>query len=225
MPDDERAEWETLRTLAKKRAWWDVHSDIDLSETSKTFIGYECGAVRVRAFSGAVIPVELQIPAYRAATLRSRVGAPAPERVDQTVEILEERQKILFAGKDPLEFHLILDESALHRHLGGNVMVDQLAFLIDWARNRDNITIQVVPYTEGIYRGLDETFTLLDFGERGDTLVYLEATARGRATYLESTDVYGYSETFTILSDQRALSVTDTLANLDQAQQAARGLT
>ncbi|WP_425329290.1 Scr1 family TA system antitoxin-like transcriptional regulator [Thermopolyspora flexuosa] len=63
------------------------------------------------------------------------------------------RQELLLRKENPLRFWTVIDEAALRRQIGSvSVMRDQYAKLLDFA-DRDNITIQVLPFAKGAHLG------------------------------------------------------------------------
>jgi transcriptional regulator with XRE-family HTH domain len=208
--------WIELAAQARRRGWWSAHDDADVSKGTKTFIGYEAGATRVRVFSGAFVAALLQTREYRASLLANQAGIAAPEHIEQRLDVLARRQAAL-DSPDPLEYHLIIDESALYRDAGPGVMSGQLGHLIDLAENAAHVTVQVVPYSAGLYRALSDTFTLLEFGQPGDGLGYIESAA-AKDHYVEGPALYGYSATFEELAQQRAQSPDETVGTLRRAQ-------
>jgi hypothetical protein len=72
------------------------------------------------------------------------------------------RQEILRSPEPPYLWSLI-DESVLHRVIGGNgVMREQFDKILEVAA-ASNVTVQVVPFEAGAQPGLDNTFMLLEF--------------------------------------------------------------
>ena len=212
--------WRRLTAAARTRGWWDTYDDADLSRSAKRFIGYEAGATKVRVFAGAFVAALLQTREYRTSLLTNQVGTPAPERIERLLEV-HDRRKAVLEGPKPLEYHMILDESALYRHAGPGVIAGQLDHLIRLAESASHVTIQVVTYDAGLYRALSDTMTLLWFGRPGDGLGYVER-ATGQDDYVEGPDLYGYSSTFEELAQERARTPDDTLDTLRAARELAK---
>ncbi|MGV9740804.1 DUF5753 domain-containing protein [Nocardia farcinica] len=101
------------------------------------------------------------------------------------------RQMIIKRKTEPVEFAVVLHESALRRAVGTRrMMVNQLRHLADES-TRPNITVRVLPFAAGIPMGLlPGTFVILDFGQDGKgrrrepSVVYLESVLTGKI-YLE----------------------------------------
>ena len=105
---------------------------------------------------------------------------PIPDEVDARLELGLERQAVLTRDPHPLRAHFVLDESVLHRLVGGpEVMADQLDHLAD-AAGRRTVTVQVVPFAHGAHPEAAGAFTLLDFGAPGDPgVAYVEGRVSG----------------------------------------------
>jgi hypothetical protein len=99
---------------------------------------------------------------------------PIPsERIDQLIKVRLTRQKLL-TRNPPLQLAIILDEAALHRQVGGPlVMKEQLERLAE-AAAWPNVKIQVIPFAVGAHAALESTFNILDFEHPTPSLVYVE---------------------------------------------------
>src|ERR1700723_3219282 len=94
------------------------------------------------------------------------------------------RQEIL-SRKDPPLMYALLDESVLHRPVGGaEVMHAQLLHLVDLAI-WPNISIQVLPYSAGGHIGLLGSLTIAEQGDMS-VIAFLENAADGQT--VEDTD-------------------------------------
>lgn len=96
------------------------------------------------------------------------------------VQVRLQRQTILsrdLPERDPLEFWAVLDEAALHREVGGlDVMRAQLGRLLELGE-LPNVTLQVIPFDRGHYRGMDNSFSRLRFGSGTPDIVHVEGLA------------------------------------------------
>jgi len=105
-------------------------------------------------------------------TTRPAISAEDAER---RVSARTARQDALFTRTERPDLHVILDESVLHRLVGGPaVMAQQLAALAETA-TWPHVTLQVLPYTAGANAGMDGHFVVLAFGADEDPPVaYVE---------------------------------------------------
>jgi transcriptional regulator with XRE-family HTH domain len=145
-----------------------------------TFEPREAEASALYTFEHSFIPGLLQTEAYARAVLEMFP--------DVTEDIVSERlagrmsRQVILTRDDPSPPVLcaLIDESALHREIGGpKVMRDQLLHLAAMSR-RPNITVQIIPNT-GAHPGLLGAFTFADLGGP-PAIVNIEDIADGRVT-------------------------------------------
>jgi hypothetical protein len=213
VPEAEWRRWHDLAELAHASGWWESYDDADLSREGKRFVGFEWGARQLRSFDGSIMPALLQLPAYTRAALGASLDDRPPEQLTRLLAVRRQRQRVL-GEPDALEYHVVLDEAALHRPAGtAATMRAQLEHLADMASLRPNITIQIVPFSIGLYPGQSGTFVLMDFnadaGELG--LAHIEPGFTGSVYVEERSAVYGYSRLFQRLTEV-ALDPEDSLA-------------
>lgn len=184
-----------LAREARRRAWWDEFGDI----APGRYVGFEADAESVRAYQGLMVPGLLQCEAYTRALIRGVLPDAAPAEVDRRVALRKARQALLLED-DPLRLHVVVDEAALRRLVGGpEVMAEQLRRLVE-SGGLPNITVQVVSFEAGGHAALDGPFVILTFPEQSDSdVVYLEST-RGDVYLEQPSDVARYSDMFARLS-------------------------
>ncbi|WP_018684621.1 helix-turn-helix domain-containing protein [Actinokineospora enzanensis] len=152
---------------------WEV-ADADMSaiehatslpDTYRRFRMDEREAVRERTLDTVIIPGLLQTPAYAAAKARA-----AHERIsgwDAEAEAAErqDRQSALHRPDRPLELHSLIDESAMRRPVGGNIVFsEQLGHLLEMA-TLSHVTLQIIPFRCGTYGAMSGPLMLLSFPE------------------------------------------------------------
>jgi transcriptional regulator with XRE-family HTH domain len=185
----ERAALVELVRTARRRAWWHEYADVVPARSSR-FFGLEDGAATIDQHAGAMIPGLLQTEAY-ARAVASSPSAVRPGDVERRVELRLRRQQLLHRP-DPPRVHVLLDEAALHREVGGpKVTAGQLDRLTELA-GAPHVTLRVLPFGAGAYPALGIAFTVFGFADPSDGRVaYLEQLAGN--TLLESAaevDVY-----------------------------------
>lgn len=202
----EQAERDRLMSLAregKQQGWWQSY---DLAFETPTYVGLEAEAVRVKDFDSGIIPGLLQTPEYIRALHLSPAPEPAPremttELVNQRVEARLIRQGLLTRQMPPpLNFWTILDEAALHRAVGGPVVMRAQLELVLKKMQLDNVTVQVVPFSTGAHPAIDSTFNILEFAGLTSDIVYSEGMA-GFIFMEKPEDVARYNNVFEQLSD------------------------
>ncbi|MCA2221169.1 helix-turn-helix domain-containing protein [Nonomuraea aurantiaca] len=145
---------------AREQAWWQQGEGIDVEPV----IGLENEAIKISEYETTTIPGLLQTDAYARAVIKGFVPLIDNALLQRQVEIRMKRQDLLHRVGAP-RYWVLLDESALHRHIGGpNVMKEQLERLGE-AAELPHVTIQVLPFTVGAHMGFDSAFMLLEFDE------------------------------------------------------------
>jgi transcriptional regulator with XRE-family HTH domain len=205
-----------LARQAKQRGWWQAYADVLPSEYAD-LIGLEAEAAEIRTYQPELIHGLLQTADYARAVIRAgRPGDTATE-VDRRVELRMTRQQVLDRA-DPPRLHVVLNEAAVRRVVGGpDVMRGQLAQLAA-GRDRANVSVQVLPFTAGEHPAMASgPFVLLEFTDPADPGV---VTAEGLTSSLaldDPGDFRQYVQTFgflqaTALSPRVSADMLNTLA-------------
>ncbi len=158
-------------TRTRVEGWWDEYRGT-VRQQFLNFLGYEDSATRIRQYMDQVVPGLLQTEEYARALIGDYFEQD-PEQIDFWTRIRLRRQELLDLSCCP-ELLFVLDEAVLHRWVGGpEVMREQLARLKDVAQH-PRISIRIVPFTEGMYAGLQgSSFTIFEFPS-DDYVVTLE---------------------------------------------------
>lgn len=203
------AQREALLTLAREaqpHGWWQryrVPADLE------RYIGLEADAAELRAFEVNIVHGLLQTEDYARALFHVGRHDATTEDIELKVALRMRRQDVLQRQPEPVRLWLIQDEAALHRLIGGPaVMRAQLSRLIQ-AADSPNVTIQVLPFSRGAYRGMGGPFALVrPTDPEVPPVVYLESTERN--LYLKKlTEVERYAAVFDNLRES-ALSADDS---------------
>jgi transcriptional regulator with XRE-family HTH domain len=142
----------------------------------RPFAACEAEAVALRWFEHSLVPGLLQTEGYVRAVPEKHPNS-TKEQIDERVEARLARQAIL-DREDPPVFWVLLDETVLHREIGGaKIMHEQLLHLAAVVR-RPNITIQVISRV-GAHPGLSGAFGIAELSDR-HSVVYLETAADGQ---------------------------------------------
>jgi transcriptional regulator with XRE-family HTH domain len=192
---------EALTELARggKRQPFAEYRDVLSPETIRYF-GYEASASLIRIMHPLVVPGLVQTEDYTRAMLES-FGVDE-RRIDRVVDVRRERQEILDGAESP-ELFVVLDEAVLHRLTGGPAVMKQQLEHLRRLDSRDRVTIQVVPFDSGAYRGVQGPFTHLEFSEPTDPDVVFIENDRTGIVFLDDPEVTGrYQEEFFLLEDQ-----------------------
>jgi transcriptional regulator with XRE-family HTH domain len=155
---------------SSRRSSWDEYKDV-LPQAGMDYLGFESAAVIVRQYENMLVPGLLQTEAYTRAILPA--GGVGQAAVDRLVEARKARQELLDRLDRP-ELFFVLDEAVIRRLVGGaDVMRAQLENLLT-LNAKDNVTVQVVPYSVGAYNGMYGPFVHLELSEE-DSVLYLES--------------------------------------------------
>jgi transcriptional regulator with XRE-family HTH domain len=182
---------------ARRRGWWTRYKDV----FSGSYVVLESEASMIRT-NAALVPGIFQTADYT----RSIITATGPwltaEEIDRRVAARGARQSAFFGSSQIPRMHVVLDESALRRQIGGpDIMRQQLAALAE-ASQRPEVTIQILPFTVGASAAISGDFVILDFPELEDpAVVYVEGLFG--EVYLESkTETDRYVLAWTRLAEQ-----------------------
>jgi transcriptional regulator with XRE-family HTH domain len=168
-----------LKDMARegqRKGWWADYSD-DLTAEFGMYVGLESVAASLRAYEAQLVPGLLQTRDYAQAVFRAYDRKATAEHIGRLTELRMKRQEALTRPENPLELWAILDEAVLRRLTGGpEVMRAQLGKLLD-ATDLPNLTLQVLPFTQGAHAGLNGPFHLLDFPGDDPPTIYIDTPA------------------------------------------------
>jgi transcriptional regulator with XRE-family HTH domain len=211
----ERDRMMTLAIEAKQPAWWQSY---DLSY--ETLVGLEADALTISAFQSSVVHGLLQTAEYARAGHEGAIPRFSPERIEMQIEAKLIRQTILVRDHPP-QFAVVLDEAALHRMIGGRlVMAAQLAKILMMSV-LPNVVVQVLPFEQGAHPGLETNFTVLELPNPAPDVVFIEGLMG--AIYLERPDDLKRSHEVFSRLQSIALSPEDTASWISHKQQKITG--
>jgi hypothetical protein len=155
--------------------------NVNLPENFDMYLGLEQGASKIMTYDAMAVIGVLQCRPYAEALLRGHNPGLSQSQVTAKLDLRMRRRSALDREDPQLELAAVIDESALHRQIGGPaVLAEQLDYLVS-AADRPNVTIRVLPYSVGVHPALHGPFSLLDFPiERDPGVVYLEDRIGGR---------------------------------------------
>ncbi|PKW12923.1 Scr1 family TA system antitoxin-like transcriptional regulator [Saccharopolyspora spinosa] len=198
---------------SNERGWWAMYSD-NMPDWFEKYVGLESDAAELWNYSATAVDGLLQTPEYAEAFFTVRPDGE--ERgIQRAVELRQARQERVNRANHPTRLHVIHDEAAMRRMVGGpDVMRDQLRYLVK-AAERPNITIQVVPFSIGAYPGGNSSFSMIRFPEGFDDMdaVYLE-NQRGAVWLERPADIKHYTEVFARIRNV-ALSLEESVEFMD----------
>ncbi|WP_328497003.1 helix-turn-helix transcriptional regulator [Streptomyces sp. NBC_00414] len=176
------------------------------------FLALEASASTARYFNSLQMPRLLQTEEYaRAIAVAYGSTTTLSETEERMLEAQLSRQDLLQSDNCP-ELFFILDESVLHRQVGGRgVMRAQLQRLAEVSRH-PKVTLMVIPYTAGAHVGLQGPFTLFEFAseDMAETL-YLENPRGSTTEAIRPEETRRHLELFWQLEDLSIKGNMDTL--------------
>ncbi|WP_328818567.1 helix-turn-helix domain-containing protein [Nonomuraea cypriaca] len=156
----------------------DIHNDVGPA-WFRPWPGVEAAAHSIRTWEPLVIPGLLQTERYAEQVLLGEPGTTM-EQVQKGVKIRLKRQEV-FSRSEPPMYSTLLDETALHRPIGGEeVMREQLAHLLT-AMRYPRITVRIVPLIAGLTTGLEGAFEIAQADGSPDT-GYVESSLAAEVT-------------------------------------------
>jgi hypothetical protein len=182
-PGEREAFLEMVRN-ANQPGWWRRYNDVT-PPWFQDYVGLEESATRIQTYQLQFAPGLLQTETYMRAILTRGRPEYAPPDTERRISVRLKRQKLI-TGVNPPKLWAIMDESVLHRPVGGRrVLREQIEHLLDMAR-MPHITIQIVPNHLSGYAA-EGAFTILRFAEAElPDVIYIEHL--GGAVYLDSLD-------------------------------------
>jgi len=198
---------------SRRRGWWTSYKDV----FTGSYVGLEFEAASIRV-NAHIVPGFFQTPDYARAVIAATGPWLAADETERRVAARRARQQALLDRDNPPQIHVVLDEVALRRRVGGpDVMNEQIAALAA-AGSRPNVTVQVLPFSAGACAGMDGEFFILTFPDPEDPPVAYAEGLFGDV-YLESKEeVDRHGLAWTHLLNQ-ALSPADSAAILAELAQ------
>ncbi len=187
---DEREKFLSMVRQSNEPGWWHRYADL-MPSWFQDYVGLEESASRIQAYELQFFPGLLQTEDYARAVISHGRPEFADRETERRVRLRMQRQKRL-ARPDAPRFWAVVDESVLHRPIGGRaVLRGQLEHLLEITK-LPHVTLQVVPYQRSGYAA-EGAFSLLRFAEPElPDVVYIEHLTG--ALYLdkrEEIEVYG----------------------------------
>jgi transcriptional regulator with XRE-family HTH domain len=192
--DAQRQRLLDLASEGKERAWWQFGG-----VSYPTYVGMEAEAATIKDYGLGFIPGLLQTHDYATETVRAAPTDWSPEVVEQRVEWRMNRQRLLFSDQPPT-FEAVVDESVLHRLVGGpDVMRAQLERLLELSR-LPHVSVRVIPYDAGALPAGNNKFIILGFAQPDvPDVVFIEGLTGD--LYLDDPSEVGiYTRTFRTLT-------------------------
>lgn len=196
---------------AREQAWWTQYEDLKLDP----YLGLEEVATAITSFTTFYLPALLQTEEYTREVIKKVAPKMDPEIYRQRVEVRMRRQEVLERDNRP-RYRVLLDESVLHRPVGGPALMAAQIKKILQAEREGKASIQIIPFDFGVLAAEDSNFVLLEFDDTTSIspTVFVEGLTRNQ--YLEnSTDVVRYKEAIDYLR-YSALNARDSVEHITE---------
>lgn len=182
---------------SRRRGWWTSYKDV----FTGSYVGLESEAATIRE-NTPIVPGIFQTADYARAVITATRPMLATDEVERRVAARTARQKALLNREEPPEIHIVVDEGALRRQVGGpEVTSRQLAALAE-ASDRPSVTIQILPFAAGANAGMEGEFVIFTFPDPDDPPVAYAEGLFGDV-YIESEEELDrYNHAWTHLLDK-----------------------
>ncbi|GAB3117524.1 helix-turn-helix transcriptional regulator [Streptomyces calidiresistens] len=145
---------------------------------SRVALRKEREAVRIQVLVSSVLPGLFQTPDY-ARALFSSAAPKAPEsELDDLVTARCTRASVALDREKPALYWTVIDEAALARIIGSKSTMRNALRHMRAMAERQNIVVQVLPFSSGAYSMLGGSFTAYT-GADGTTTAYFESFGSG----------------------------------------------
>jgi transcriptional regulator with XRE-family HTH domain len=203
-----------LARASRQTSWWSRYKG-DVSAQYLQYIEYEEAASALRMYEPLLLPGLWQTREYATAIIRELADPETPDGpIESRIAIRMQRQELLGRDSPPTIF-CVLDEAAVQRMAGQrNIARGQVARLIKLA-GRPNMTLEIVPFSAGLHRGMLEPFLIAEFSDPDDGDVLFSETSRDTIfSHDEAGEITGYREVFEELR-RISLGAAGTLSYLE----------
>jgi hypothetical protein len=173
------------------RDWWDDFANV-LSPWIIDFPWIEERSRTIKSYDAMLPTGLLQTRAFAEASITA-VERGAQALVRGGVEFRMKRQRVL-GRSDPPKLSVVLDESVLHRPIGGpTVMCPQLEHIAE-LMDRPHIDVRVLPFRVGAHAGLAGHFQIFEVPALTSDIAWTDALTG--ALYVELKTVRQYNRVY-----------------------------
>jgi hypothetical protein len=168
---------EEARVSRRQRWWTRPEYRQNLTAPIMQLLQFEAQATEIRSYFPTLVPGLFQTPAYAEHILGRFNTVLNDEQRQVRLDVRMRRREWILESRDSTQQFIILDESVIHREIGGlAIMADQLDLLAEVAR-QPNIHIRMVSLAEGAVLGSSGHFLVLDLVEEDfeDAVLYRES--------------------------------------------------
>jgi transcriptional regulator with XRE-family HTH domain len=167
---------------SRRRGWWDEpRYRSHLTSATMQLLQFESHATAIRFFSSTMIPGVLQTRRYAEYVLNfwsTHLPELSEEERATRLDVRMRRHEQVFERADRPDYLLILDESVLHREVGGpDIMAEQLQQLLRHVAE-GKVSVRVVSFAKAAVVAMIGAFVILDLDEEENAVLYRESWMR-----------------------------------------------
>lgn len=151
------------REIREKGGWWDAYADV-VSPAGRDYASLEHYATSMYSYDNQYIPGPLQTEEYAWSIISTASNGIDFDTANRLLAFRMERQNMLYRP-EPVSYHAVLDEAVLRRMRGGREVVGRQLDRVMADTERDNFTIQVLPFSCTTDTGITGTCNILDIGQ------------------------------------------------------------
>jgi transcriptional regulator with XRE-family HTH domain len=201
---EDRVRLGDLARRGRVRVWWAPYRS-SVPDPYDEYVALEAEAVVMAEWEAQVVPGLLQTDEYARAVIEVGADVVDPDTAGRRLALRMARQAVLTRDPPP-RLTAVLDESVLHREVGGRDVLDrQLQHLFD-ASHRPGLELLVLPFGAGAHAALTESFVIFDFAPGSRSAVVHSESLIGGQFRNRPVEVELYREAFGDLR-RRALPV------------------
>ena len=181
---------------ARRPTWWSKYRAV-LPPTYFQYIEFETSASSICTYETYVVPGLLQTEEYATAVTERNRFDPDPKTVKALVEVRMKRQQLLLDRPRPPRLFVVMDEAVIRRLAGDKELRQAQVEKLIRMTERPEVTIEVVPFSAGIHRGVIEDFSILEFdGTDDNDVLYFEGARMTTFSRDEADEIALYHELF-----------------------------
>jgi transcriptional regulator with XRE-family HTH domain len=144
------------------------------------YADFEASCSILREYRCELVHGLLQTPDYARAVIAADSDLP-PAVVEQRIAFRMARQRAFFDRPQPGRLDFVTTAAALHLVVGSAPVMEAQIARLRAVGARDEVSVRVLPFTDGVHVAMDSTFTIMDFADPDDPpLVYLESLIGSR---------------------------------------------
>ena len=194
VPESEADSLVEMARAARRPPWYRRYEQV-LSPAFRQYLSYEGAASVLMAFHPLTIPGPLQTEEYARAILEASGASHVDERLKLRIERQARRER---QGSPSLDY--VIDEAALHRQVGGQVVMRAQLTQLKRAIEQPAISLRVIPFAAGAHASMTASFTILEFDDRHEDALYCEGETSSSIDRDDQVAVAAYRERFGRLS-------------------------